>query len=379
MRVLAILWRDLTIISLYKVISEYAFKVVAAFARRYACIVSALEMEKRNELICFYFHLGLPQKDILSVLAVNHRIIVSLRQLQRILHNHGLFRHRNYTDIDEVVRYIAQQLNGSGKLHGYRWMYEKCTQEGLNVRKEHVRCLLAILDPRGVLDRNKRRLHRREYFSRGPNFIWHMDSYDKLKPYGICINGCVDGYSRKIIWLNAYNTSSDPLVIGGYYTEAVERFGGCPRIVRGDRGTENSCVRDFQQFLRRDGTDRFRGEKSFMYGRSTSNQRIESWWGILRKESMEFWIDLLTNLKDEGHFDGGFLDKNLVIYCFLGLIQVTTLLHSFVNNIIASSHLITRFNFIFTVNNHFHRLNTDMCDAINLFTDMLIFNNLYTC
>ena len=173
---------------------------------------------------------------------------MGLRQLQRILHDHGLFHHRNYIDIDEVFRYIAQQLNGSGKLHGYRWMYEKCTQEGLNVRKKHVRGLLAILDPRGVLDRKKRRLHRRDYFSRGPNFIWHMDSYDKLKPYGICINGCIDGYSRKIIWFNAYNTSSDPLMIGGYYTVAVERFGGCPRIVRGDRGTENSCVRDFQQF-----------------------------------------------------------------------------------------------------------------------------------
>ena len=59
MRVLAILWRDLTIFSLYKVISEYAFQVVAAFTRRYAGIVSALEMEKRNELVCFYFHLGL--------------------------------------------------------------------------------------------------------------------------------------------------------------------------------------------------------------------------------------------------------------------------------------------------------------------------------
>ena len=27
----------------------------------------------------------------------------------------------------------------------------------------------------------------------GPNFIWHMDGYDKLKPYGITIHGCIDG------------------------------------------------------------------------------------------------------------------------------------------------------------------------------------------
>ena len=27
----------------------------------------------------------------------------------------------------------------------------------------------------------------------GPNFLWHCDGYDKLKPYGLCIHGCIDG------------------------------------------------------------------------------------------------------------------------------------------------------------------------------------------
>ena len=26
-----------------------------------------------------------------------------------------------------------------------------------------------------------------------PNFIWHCDGYDKLKPFGIAIHGCIDG------------------------------------------------------------------------------------------------------------------------------------------------------------------------------------------
>ena len=26
----------------------------------------------------------------------------------------------------------------------------------------------------------------------GPD-LWHVDSYDKLKPYGFTIHGCVDG------------------------------------------------------------------------------------------------------------------------------------------------------------------------------------------
>lgn len=47
---------------------------------------------------------------------------------------------------------------------------------------------------------------------------------------------------------------------------------GCPTIVRADRGTENCNVASLQPFLRENASDSFRGEKSFMYGKSTSNQ-----------------------------------------------------------------------------------------------------------
>lgn len=85
------------------------------------------------------------------------------------------------------------------------------------------------VDPRGVKLRQARRLRQRSYFSKGPNFIWHLDSYDKLRPYGICINGSINGFSRKIMWLNAYTTNSDPKLIGGYYIEAVQHLGGLPQ------------------------------------------------------------------------------------------------------------------------------------------------------
>ena len=80
------------------------------------------------------------------------------------------------------------------------------------------------------------RLRRWRYFSKGVNFIWHVDSYDKLKPYCIFVNGSIDGFSRKIIWFNAYTKCSDPKLIGGYYIEAVQCLGDCPRIVRGVLG-----------------------------------------------------------------------------------------------------------------------------------------------
>jgi len=201
-------------------------------------------------------------------------------------------------------------------------MHQKCLQNGIVAKKEDIRALLLILDKEGVAARRSRRLKRREYSVKGPNYLWHLDSYDKLKPYGICINGCIDGFSRKIIWMKAYSTSSDPKIIGGYFVEAIKDFGGCPRIVRADRGTENTIVAEIQRYIRRNGADPLAGDKSFLLGRSVCNQRIEAWWSILRKEFTDFWLTLFRSLKDEGNFDGHFIDTNLSVFCFLGLIQV---------------------------------------------------------
>lgn len=102
--------------------------------------------------------------------------------------------------------------------------------------------------------------------------------------------------------------------------EAVERLGGCPRIARGDKGTENVKVKDFQRFLRRNMQDGSAID-SYIEGASTANQRIESWWGFLRRQCMEFYISLFVDLKDRGLFDGGYLDKSLIQFCFMGIIQ----------------------------------------------------------
>ena len=53
--------------------------------------------------------------------------------------------------------------------------------------------LLSNLDPEGTAQRKTRRLSRRIYINKGPNYSWHIDGYVKIKPYGIAIHGCIDG------------------------------------------------------------------------------------------------------------------------------------------------------------------------------------------
>uniref|UniRef100_A0A096M0Z2 Integrase core domain-containing protein n=1 Tax=Poecilia formosa TaxID=48698 RepID=A0A096M0Z2_POEFO len=118
------------------------------------------------------------------------------------------------------------------------------------------------------------------YYSRGPNYVWHMDGYDKLKPFGIGINGCIDGFSRRLIWLEAYKTNNDPRVIAGYFMDAVIKAEGCPERLRVDLGTENVNAADMQRYLHL--TEDQPESDNVIFGPSTGNQRIERWWLTLR-------------------------------------------------------------------------------------------------
>jgi len=195
--------------------------------------------------------------------------------------------------------------------------------KGLVVEQETVRGLLHIIDPEGIEYRKKRRLRRRVYSIKGPNSVWHIDGYDKLSRYGIKIHGCIDGFSRQIIWLKAGVSNKNPNIIAHYYIESIRKYGVYPRRVRADMGTENVHVETIQKFLRRNQGDEHASEKSFLYGKSIYNQRIESLWGIIRRQGIQFWMNFFQELTEDGFYDGEYLDQEISRFCFLRLVQVT--------------------------------------------------------
>ena len=278
-----------------------------------------------DKLLKMYFHIGISYDEILCFLSMGHNIKISKSSLKKKLGRLGLFRRKHYSDLLDVALFIIEQIQESGQNHGYRWMHLKCIQSGYNIPRDTVYDLMCILDKEGVAQRKRRRLKRRQYASKGPNYVWHIDSYDKLKRFGIAINGCIDGFSRNIIWLEANTTNSDPRVISSYFTEAVKRMNGCPQRVRTDLGTENAYIEQMQTWLRRNHRDRLAGENSFLYGKSTHNQRIEWFWGLLRKEIGQFWMDFFNYFQIEENcmYSGDFVDKSLLQFCFMDIIQVS--------------------------------------------------------
>lgn len=146
----------------------------------------------------------------------------------------------------------------------------------------------------------------------------YIDSYDKLKPFGLAINGCIDGYSRYVVWVEVSYTNNNPNVIGGYFLDAVLKHGGTPKTVRMDPGTENVNVDTLQRFLHDDDND----NNHVIIGSSHTNQRIEHWWGQYRKENAEYLMMIFKQLQSTGMFIGDDTDKDLIRFCFMDVVQV---------------------------------------------------------
>jgi transposase InsO family protein len=79
-------------------------------------------------------------------------------------------------------------------------------------------------------------------------------------------------------------------------------------------------IKEMQQHLMGNGRNDI--NHTWIEGTSTLNQRIESFWGVLRKECMQFWLELFHELKTNGNFTGDFIDVNLSQFCFMSLVQV---------------------------------------------------------
>ena len=163
----------------------------------------------------------------------------------------GLRRWGGYSSPTEVRRATVSELSRHGQLFGYRTMWLTLKQKhGLCVKRETVMRMLCELNPCGTLSRTRHRYVRRTYHSMGPNYLWHVDGYDKLKLFGMAIFGCLDGFSRRIMWLKCGPTNNNPEVTKNNFIDCIRRGSVIPMRLRTDCGTENVTMATIQCTLR---------------------------------------------------------------------------------------------------------------------------------
>ena len=239
-------------------------------------------------VIRYYFGKNYQYKIILELLEKFHGITISKGTLLNRLKEYGLRRRGNVVDRNRVREAIQQKLDGSGQMLGYIAMWRRLQSKyDIQVPRLVVQTILRDIDPEGSRLRRANCLRKRNYLNPGPNHCWHADGYDKLKPYGFPIHGCIDGFSHRILWLEIVSSNNDPRVVAKLFFNCVKELQFCPTVLRTDRGTENGIMATTQCFLRRNHQDSHSEVKAHRYGSSHSNQRIEAWWTMLRKDLVD--------------------------------------------------------------------------------------------
>ena len=173
--------------------------------------------------------------------------------------------------LDIIVSSICTEFPNCG----IRRMKGFLLARGIRIQWERVRVSLWRVDPEGILLRSMQlNLVRRRHYSVpvGPLSLWHLDGNHKIIRWGFVIHGCVDGYSRRVMFLRA-STNNKANTVFTLFTEAVEKF-GLPHRVRGDQGIEYIDVAWFMF----SNSLRGPGRESYIAGKSCHNQRIERFW-----------------------------------------------------------------------------------------------------
>lgn len=187
--------------------------------------------------------------------------------------------------------------------------------EGLHVPRSVIQILLKEVDPEGSKLRKRNKLQRRQYNNPGPNYAWHIDGYDKLKPWGFPIHGGIDGFSRRMLWLNLTRSNNSPDNIAAMYLQTVHELGGCPVELVTDLGTENVIAAAIQSFFRAN-------PDAHRYVPSPRNQRIEAWWSYFSKGYSKWWRNFFSDLEFKGIVDmSSELSKECLWCCFSPLLQ----------------------------------------------------------
>ena len=76
------------------------------------------------------------------------------------------------------------------------------------------------------------------------------------------------------------------------------------------------------RYFRGEHQDSMFGDSSFLFGSSTNNQRIESWWSILKRQNSARWINFFKDSQDEGLFDPSLnYHKEYIKFYFSGILQ----------------------------------------------------------
>lgn len=140
---------------------------------------------------------------------------------------------------------------------------------GLHIQTRRIRLSLQRIDPLTAKLRWGATVQR-TYSVASANTLWHHDANLSLGRLKISVHGCIDGFSRTVIYLRVRDNNQADTVVKLFIAGTAKY--GIPSRVRGDKGSENVDVAAFMIQAR--GSNR----SSYIARKSVHNQRIERLW-----------------------------------------------------------------------------------------------------
>uniref|UniRef100_A0A3P8SH17 Integrase core domain-containing protein n=1 Tax=Amphiprion percula TaxID=161767 RepID=A0A3P8SH17_AMPPE len=198
-----------------------------------------------EELLSRLIDFPLPVSCIANLLGVSQSTI--FRRMRELgLSTRSTYSSLTDSELDDAVQSIKSRIPNAG----YR-MVKGCLQaDGHRVQWDRIKESMHRVDAPGVLERMTRLgcIVRRTYFVQGPLSLVHVDTNHKLIRYNIVIFGGIDGYSRKIFYLEpATNNCSN--TAHSFFMKAVENYGWPSRIERLWRDVWTSVTHVYYEVL----------------------------------------------------------------------------------------------------------------------------------
>lgn len=199
---------------------------------------------------------------------------VSRWTIMRRVQQYNLGHLNRFTSIsdDQIDEIIRNYMLRHGSTTGESYLIGHFRALGYHVQRRRIRSSINRVDPQNVAIRWGALVSRRVYFVPWPNSLWHIDGHHSLIRWGFVIHGCVDGFSRRIMFIHCSTNNLASTVLDLFLTAIQETGGFWPSRIRVDYGVENTAICDAMVATRGEG----RG--SFIAGSSTRNQRIERLW-----------------------------------------------------------------------------------------------------
>ncbi|CAB4024333.1 PREDICTED: uncharacterized protein LOC107336548, partial [Paramuricea clavata] len=224
---------------------------------------------------------------------------VSLRTVENRFVEYNMTNVYRYSDIDDDsldvhVQHIVAHFPRSGT----KIIKGELISHGIRVQRRRLRDSLKRVDPVGRrLRAMDSCIQRRVYNVRSPLALWHMDGNHKLIRWRFVVHGCIDGFSRVVVYL-ACNTNNTSAAVLDLFKKAVVVW-GLPSRVRGDMGVEN---RDVARFML-SHESRGPGRGSYLTGRSVHNCRIERLWRDVYQSVLSVFYDHFMHMESTGILD----------------------------------------------------------------------------